>query len=101
MFCPECGSLLMPKQVKGKSVKACSCGYEEGGSLEFNEKKKVRGDIAVIEKEEEIHPITKEDCPKCGHDEARWWTVQTRSADEPETKFFKCTKCKRTWRDYG
>jgi len=101
MFCPECGSVLMPKQIKGKTRKVCSCGYEEGGSIELSEKKEVAEGLAVIEKEEEIHPITKADCPKCGNKEARWWTIQTRAADEPETKFFKCTKCKKTWRDYG
>jgi len=103
MFCPKCGSILMPTEKDGKQVKACSCGYEEGGPVEFSEKKDTKAkEIPIIEKEEEIHPITNEDeCPKCGNREARWWTIQTRSADEPETKFFKCTKCKKTWRDYG
>jgi len=103
MFCPKCGSILMPTEKDGKQVKACSCGYEERGPVEFSEKKETKTEeIPIIEKEEEIHPITNEaECPKCGNREARWWTIQTRSADEPETKFFKCTKCKKTWRDYG
>lgn len=29
------------------------------------------------------------------------WQVQTRSADEAPTTFFKCTVCQETWRDYG
>ena len=38
---------------------------------------------------------------ECGLGKARFWLVQTRASDEPETKFFKCEKCKHTWRDYG
>ena len=48
-----------------------------------------------------IDPITNEKCPKCGHGKAYYAMVQTRAADEPETKFFKCEKCKHRWRDYG
>ena len=25
---------------------------------------------------------------------------QTRSADEPTTRFYRCQKCKFTWREY-
>ncbi|RLG10996.1 MAG: transcription factor S, partial [Thaumarchaeota archaeon] len=39
-------------------------------------------------------------CPKCGNREAYYWAVQTRSADEPMTRFFRCTKCGYTWREY-
>ncbi|MEM3032488.1 MAG: transcription factor S, partial [Nitrososphaerota archaeon] len=41
------------------------------------------------------------ECPQCGNNEAKWWTVQTRSADEPMTQFFRCTKCGHTWREYA
>ena len=36
---------------------------------------------------EESHPTIKIECEKCGHDEAVWWMLQTRSADEPTTNF--------------
>lgn len=45
-------------------------------------------------------PTTKIECPRCGNDIAYWWTLQTRAADEPETQFFRCTKCHYTWREY-
>ncbi|MGB0725129.1 MAG: RPA12/RPB9/RPC11 RNA polymerase family protein, partial [Nitrosopumilus sp.] len=50
---------------------------------------------------EESHPTIKIDCEKCGHDEAIWWMLQTRSADEPTTQFYRCTKCQYTWRNYA
>lgn len=44
-------------------------------------------------------PITDtEGCPKCGNIQAHWWIVQTDSADEPSTQFFRCTTCNHTWR---
>ncbi len=46
-------------------------------------------------------PITKIECPKCGHDEAMWWFLQTRSGDEPPTQFYRCVKCNHTWRSYS
>ncbi|MCE2508324.1 MAG: RPA12/RPB9/RPC11 RNA polymerase family protein, partial [Nitrosopumilaceae archaeon] len=33
--------------------------------------------------------------------EAVWWMLQTRSADEPTTQFYRCTGCGHTWRDYS
>ena len=46
-------------------------------------------------------PTTKTDCPKCGHNEAFWWILQTRSGDEPPTQFYRCVKCSHTWRSYS
>ena len=57
--------------------------------------------ISVMKKEAEVHPKTKAKCPKCGNNEAYYWIVQTRSADEPPTRFYKCTKCKHVWREYS
>jgi len=95
LFCPKCGSLLFPNE--GKMI--CGCGYKGGEGLIKDEKKKKK-EIEVVEKEVEIYPIIKIDCGKCGNKEAFYWTVQTRSADEPETIFYKCTKCKNQWRQY-
>ena len=47
-----------------------------------------------------LESTIKIDCEKCHNQEGGWWTFQTRSADEPETKFYRCTKCNHTWRDY-
>lgn len=35
----------------------------------------------------------KEKCPKCGHDEMQYHTLQLRSADEGATVFYTCTSC--------
>ncbi|MBU0614734.1 MAG: transcription factor S [Nanoarchaeota archaeon] len=101
MFCPKCGSILMPKKVGSKTVMACSCGYKSGDTeLKLGEKVEKSKEVEVIESEREHLPKITADCPKCGFNEAYFWEVQTRAADEPATKFMKCVKCKHIWRDY-
>lgn len=105
MFCPKCGSILRPRKEGEKTIMYCSCGYtSKGESTTLKEEKKVKpeeADVEVVDKDFETLPKTKEECPKCGNGEAYYWLVQTRSGDEAETKFLKCTKCKHTWRDYS
>lgn len=55
----------------------------------------------VAEANIETYPKIAHECPKCGNKEAYFWTSQTRAADEPETEFYRCTKCKYTERDYS
>jgi len=44
---------------------------------------------------------TAERCPKCSHSRAYFMQIQTRSADEPMTTFYKCCNqvCGHRWRD--
>jgi len=95
----------MPKDVKGKTIVACSCGYKQQGSTEISvtEKVKIKEQVEmVVEGDDESRlPVLDAECGKCGHGKAYFWTKQTRAADEPETKFLKCVKCKHTWRDYN
>jgi transcription factor S len=103
MFCPKCGSVLFPKKEKGKKMLRCSCGYTNKNADVPQVKEAViqNENIPIVDKEIEPNPLTDADCPRCGHKKAYYWTVQTRAGDEPETKFFKCEKCKHTWRDYS
>tara|TARA_Y100000310_G_scaffold324031_1_gene385337 strand:+ start:12967 stop:13278 length:312 start_codon:yes stop_codon:yes gene_type:complete len=103
MFCPDCGSILRPKEKAGKKVLFCSCGFSkqpDAESAEMTETVEAEKKIEVIEKLE-VHPKMKMECEKCKNDVAYFWSAQTRGADEPETRFFKCTKCNYTWREYA
>ncbi len=40
-------------------------------------------------------------CPKCGKKRVISWIEQTRASDEPPTRFYKCTNCGYTWREYS
>ena len=40
-------------------------------------------------------------CEKCEtRQEVEYWEIQTRSADESPTRFFKCLNCLHNWREY-
>lgn len=106
-FCKKCGSIMVAKEVGKKTILVCrSCGfkltnYKPLKIQESVEKTPLESDVVIIEKKEETLPTTKAECPKCGHKEALWWLQQTRSADEAPTTFFRCTKCRHSWREYG
>ena len=104
LFCPKCGSLLKPKREGKKKVMACSCGYKttevEGTEIKEKISKESKPEVAVVEEEKEAYPLVDKECPKCGHKKAYFWEIQTRASDEPATQFFKCEKCKHTWRHY-
>ncbi|MFQ5920485.1 MAG: transcription factor S [Nitrososphaerales archaeon] len=110
-FCPKCGTRLKPKAEENKQPKlVCEkCSYStpivdtpkaEQIQTPRAEKEsiKVLGDD--VEHMEAL-PTTKVECPKCGHDTAVWWMLQTRSADEATTQFYRCVKCNHTWRHYA
>ena len=103
MFCPKCHSIMMPQRNdKGGEVLVCTkCGYTKPieGSTVIKEKVEEK-EMVVIEGDEGILPKTKIECPKCGNNEAYWRMEQTRAADEPETRIYRCTKCGYTWREY-
>ncbi len=100
-FCPNCEVRLK----KSDSGLTCpKCDYTEGSTS--TTKKVQEEDVSefnVLEESEgqETLPTIKIDCGKCGHDEAVWWMLQTRSADEPTTQFYRCVKCNHTWRNYA
>ncbi|MDI3543874.1 MAG: transcription factor [Candidatus Woesearchaeota archaeon] len=107
LFCPKCGSIMVPKKDNKNSYMVCpSCGYVEKKAkviLEEGKQKKEKKIEVIDEKEssENALPKVEMECPKCHNKEAYFWTVQTRASDEPETRFYKCTKCGHTWRDYS
>lgn len=100
-FCPRCGSICLPTKEGDKTIFKCSCGHQEEGEGKIVEKvKHETKEIEVVDKEIETHPLTEATCPRCKHGKAYFWEIQTRAGDEAATAFFKCEKCKHTWREY-
>jgi DNA-directed RNA polymerase subunit M len=98
-FCPKCGAVLIQKR-KNFGCARCDYSTKEKLKIKTTEKIEEKNKIAVIKKEMNTLPIVVEKCRNCGNDKAYFWTSQTRAGDEAETKFFKCTKCDHTWREY-
>ena len=103
-FCPKCDVRL--KKSNSNSELSCSkCSYSESNAKNTKKDKEgeTKSELNVLEENEdkETLPSIKIDCEKCGNDQAVWWMLQTRSADEPTTQFYRCTKCNHTWRNYA
>ena len=107
------GGLYVPQKKGKKTVLVCRiCGHVKRGkvkkkdfAIKTNVTKPKEGPaakIVVVEQKKnfEALPRTEAICPKCGHKEAFWWMRQTRSGDEPPTRFMRCCKCRHTWREY-
>ncbi len=111
-FCPECGKLLhTDKNEKGGTILICSkCGFKR--DLAKDEKvshtEEIPHDfvreltIVMDETQTDSTKPTKEIyCSKCKKNQkVSFWMVQTRSADESPTRFFRCSICGETWREY-
>jgi DNA-directed RNA polymerase subunit M len=113
-FCPDCGGKLRLNPTKGNTNSnrieyGCpNCGYSAINSSQpvqslTAQASPVQETIVVIDEETtqlRTLPTTKTECPKCQNNVAYFWQVQTRSADEGSTQFFRCTTCHHTWRLY-
>jgi transcription factor S len=104
LFCNKCGSVMMPKKEKEKKIMVCmGCG-NVNKSPETTTLKEIipqQEELEVLQPDDEkTLPEIEIECNRCKFDKAVYWFIQTRSGDEAETKFYKCLKCKHTWREY-
>ncbi|ABK78043.1 DNA-directed RNA polymerase, subunit M/Transcription elongation factor TFIIS [Cenarchaeum symbiosum A] len=101
-FCPKCEDRL---RKNGDASVCPKCGYTESAARGPTKAKPAEGtpEINVLDGpvDEKLLSTIKIECEKCGHGEAVWWMLQTRSADEPTTQFYRCIKCSHTWRSYA
>jgi DNA-directed RNA polymerase subunit M len=108
-FCPKCGTRLKFKAQKPHPVSICEkCGFTDAPEPSITRTTEIEENAGTEmkilgDKEDRIKtmPTTNIECPKCGHNTAFWWFLQTRSGDEPPTQFFRCEKCAHTWRQYS
>lgn len=103
-FCPKCGTIIIPNKDSKSKLTCLSCKHkftlQKKEPLVLKEKIASKEKIEVVDKRIEILPKVDQECPKCRNSKAYYWLMQTRSADEAETTFYKCTKCNYTWRAY-
>lgn len=109
-FCPSCGTLLPALPPVGH-VRCLACRYEvriesfsavtTAYTVKFNQRdahdqrrKKRAGAHAQDSDDEADGPTVERRCPKCAHEKMSYAALQLRSADEGQTVFFTCLKCK-------
>ncbi|VFQ78849.1 unnamed protein product [Cuscuta campestris] len=107
-FCPTCANLLqfeMPNMDRPGGFACPTCPYicDIGARVKIKRKmhlvpKKLDPILSVDSMD--TAPTTKERCSTCGYDEAAFVEMQTRSADEPATRFYRCKRCRYTWCEY-
>jgi len=95
-FCDDCGSMMVSED--GRMV-CTDCGAtdrrDEERASAFVSTEEQTDDDVIESSADDVH------CDDCGHTKA-WYTIkQTGSADEPPTRFFKCTECGHRWREYS
>lgn len=92
-MCPKCGfsSVEEESELLNENKLPSTRQGNPGSSLK----------ILDGEKGPDTLPTISIDCPRCGNNIAFWWMLQTRSADEATTQFYRCTKCDHTWRNYS
>ena len=71
MFCPKCGSLMVPKRGSKKGFVCSSCGFEEKTISKQRIKEKISdtSSLEVVDEkimEKQTLPQTNAKCDKCG-----------------------------------
>ncbi|KXS18190.1 hypothetical protein M427DRAFT_96347 [Gonapodya prolifera JEL478] len=101
-FCPLCGNMLMVRTINGNEYYCDGCPYKfpiKSERTRTSFKRKKVDDVLGGEKAWENVDQADAQCPKCQHHRAYFMQIQTRSADEPMTTFYKCVKCGTQWRE--
>ena len=107
-FCDDCGSMM---KADGDHMVCTNddCGASSARDRDLESEfvsTESQTDDEVIESDANANfegkpKATDVVCDDCGNQEA-WYTLkQTASADEPPTRFFKCTECGKRWRGYN
>ena len=98
MFCPKCKSLMYPKD-ENYICRKCNFQKKKSGRNIVKTMQKDR-DVTILENNDNnVLPKTRIKCPKCENNEAFWIMRQMRGSDEPESRFYTCTKCNYKWRE--
>ena len=90
--CPVCGYTLEDKPVSIEEIKQSG----------LNIKSRSEVGEGVIEEKTNLGALSNiTSCPKCGHSPVYYTAIQSRAADEPPVRIYKCPNCGYSWREYS
>ena len=105
LFCPNCSNKIRIESADRLRFSCSSCPYIFNISRKISNKDypklKEVDDVLGGSAAWENVDSTEERCPKCSNSRAYFMQIQTRSADEPMTTFYKCcnSQCGHNWRE--
>ncbi|GAU98981.1 hypothetical protein RvY_10047 [Ramazzottius varieornatus] len=113
VICESCRGfmqVLRPEDLRGShggyQVVCQVCKLEipvadfPGGKLVCSYYPKLKEVSEVLSSDSDVgRDQTDATCPKCNHKRAYYTEMQTRSADEAATIFYKCMGCGNQWRE--
>mmetsp|Transcript_6914 Transcript_6914/g.18498 ORF Transcript_6914/g.18498 Transcript_6914/m.18498 type:complete len:109 (+) Transcript_6914:183-509(+) len=106
LFCPLCGNMLLVQRGAGLGVRfyCQTCPYQHCVTERVEKrvpriKAKVMDDVLGGDAAWDLADATDIACPACAHPKAFFFQMQTRSADEPMTIFYRCQKCSHQWKE--
>ena len=104
LACPYCGNILLVDGTGSPTTLFClTCAYRSPVW------QPLVSEVALRPKR--LEPVISDDmwrtaernatmiCPSCGHEGAYFYQLQTRSADEAMTVFYRCEACDNRWRE--
>lgn len=104
LFCPNCHNIVTIHVEVSLYLYCHTCNYKYKvekkiyHKLELDNMDKLISTDAIDTDNRDMSK-TQAVCPKCTHDEAYFYSMQLRSADEPSTLFFTCVKCSHQWKE--
>ncbi|KAG0206517.1 DNA-directed RNA polymerase III subunit RPC10 [Mortierella sp. GBA30] len=101
-FCPTCSNLLLVQSDGAQQQLYCqTCPYIYPVVKTIVQRKtldrKQVDDVLGGDEAWANVDQTEASCPRCEHDRAYYMQIQTRSADEPMTTFYKCCELQCGW----
>jgi len=103
LFCPTCHNMLPIRDSMGLQFYCRTCPFVSRITEKVTRKTILKG----LKKVED--PLSRENrntgaktqaiCPDCSHNEAFFFQMQIRSADEAMTSFYCCTACEFRWKE--
>lgn len=109
LFCPICCNALVARRGadtagSGAALECGTCTYVHRPRARLERRvarlpRKAVDDVLGGAAAWDLADRTAAACDRCGHGEAFFFQMQTRSADEPMSTFYRCAECGHQWKE--